>query len=96
MIQEEAFRCKSITERLLEFSRTGEPRREPTDLRGLVQAVLDVTQHLPNHKGKQHRLRGAAGARAAASRLGQRRGDQVGRSSTSSSTPWRAWTRAAG
>ena len=52
MIQEEAFRCKNITERLLEFSRTGEPRREQTDLRGLVQAVLDVTQHLPNHKGK--------------------------------------------
>src|SRR5438128_6146810 len=48
MIQDEAFRCKSITERLLEFSRTGEPRREQTDLRGLVQAVLDVTQHLPN------------------------------------------------
>jgi two-component system NtrC family sensor kinase len=53
MIQEEAFRCKSITERLLEFSRTGEPRREATELRGLVQAVLDVTQHLPNHKGKR-------------------------------------------
>ena len=53
MIQEEAFRCKSITERLLEFSRTGEPRREPTDLRALVQSVLDVTQHLANHKGKQ-------------------------------------------
>jgi len=53
MIQEEAFRCKSITERLLEFSRTGEPRREPTELRGLVQAVLDVTQHLPNHRGKK-------------------------------------------
>ncbi len=53
MIQDEAFRCKSITERLLEFSRTGEPRREQTDLRGLVQAVLDVTQHLPNHKGKR-------------------------------------------
>jgi signal transduction histidine kinase len=53
MIQEEAFRCKRITERLLEFSRTGEPRREATDLRGLVQAVLDVTQHLSNHKGKR-------------------------------------------
>jgi signal transduction histidine kinase len=53
MIQDEAFRCKHITERLLEFSRTGEPRRDLTDLRGLVQAVLDVTQHLPNHKGKQ-------------------------------------------
>ncbi len=53
MIQDEAFRCKHITERLLEFSRTGEPKREMTDLCSLVQAVLDVTQHLPNHKGKQ-------------------------------------------
>ena len=52
MIQEEAFRCKTITERLLEFSRTGERKREPTDLRTLVQSVLDVTQHLPNHRGK--------------------------------------------
>jgi signal transduction histidine kinase len=52
MIQEESFRCKSITERLLEFSRTGERRRDATDLRDLVQAVLDVTSHLPNHKGK--------------------------------------------
>ncbi len=56
MIQEEAFRCKHITERLLEFSRTGEPRRDPTDLRNLVQAVLDVTQHLTNHKEKQIQL----------------------------------------
>ncbi len=53
MIQEEAFRCKSITERLLAFSRPGEPRREKTDLRELVQLVLDVTQHLPNHRGKE-------------------------------------------
>src|SRR5262249_5146469 len=53
MIQEEAFRCKNITERLLAFSRTREPRREPTDLAALVQSVLDVTQHLQNSKGKQ-------------------------------------------
>jgi signal transduction histidine kinase len=53
MIQEEAFRCKTITERLLEFSRTGERKRDQTDLRGLVQSVLDVTQHLPNHRGKR-------------------------------------------
>jgi signal transduction histidine kinase len=52
MIQEEAFRCKHITERLLAFSRSGERKREPTDLRELVQSVLDVTQHLQNHKGK--------------------------------------------
>jgi two-component system NtrC family sensor kinase len=53
MIQEEAFRCKNITERLLAFSRPGERRREKTDLRELVQMVLDVTQHLPNHRGKE-------------------------------------------
>ncbi len=67
MIQEEAFRCKNITERLLAFSRPGERRREKTDLRELVQLVLDVTQHLPNHRGKEiqfemsaDRLAGAA------------------------------------
>jgi two-component system NtrC family sensor kinase len=53
MIQEEAFRCKEITERLLEFSRTGERRREPTDLSELIQSVLDMAQHLQNRKGKQ-------------------------------------------
>ncbi len=52
MIQEEAFRCKNITERLLSFSRTGEFRREPTDMAAIVQSVLDVTQHLQNCKGK--------------------------------------------
>jgi signal transduction histidine kinase len=52
MIQEEAFRCKNITERLLAFSRSSERRREPIDLRELVQSVLDVTQHLQNHRGK--------------------------------------------
>jgi signal transduction histidine kinase len=52
MIQEEAFRCKRITQRLLEFSRSSERRREPTDLGALVQSVLDVVQHLENSKGK--------------------------------------------
>jgi signal transduction histidine kinase len=56
MIQEEAFRCKNITERLLEFSRTGERRREETDLAALVQSVLDLTQHLQNSRGKSLQL----------------------------------------
>src|SRR5262249_21225154 len=38
MIQQEAFRCKAITQRLLEFSRGGERRREPTDLGELIQS----------------------------------------------------------
>ncbi len=53
MIQEEAFRCKKITEKLLEFSRSAERRREPTDLAGLVQSVIDITQHLQSCKGKE-------------------------------------------
>lgn len=53
MIQEEAFRCKEITQRLLEFSRGGERRREPTDLGDLIQSVLDMVQHLQNVKGKE-------------------------------------------
>jgi signal transduction histidine kinase len=52
MIQEEAFRCKNITERLLAFSRGSERRREPTDLLALVQSVLDVMQHMPQSKGR--------------------------------------------
>jgi signal transduction histidine kinase len=52
MIQQEAFRCKNITERLLDFSRSGERKREPTDLRQLLDSVLDMTEHLPSHKGK--------------------------------------------
>jgi signal transduction histidine kinase len=53
MIQDEAFRCKEITERLLEFSRTGERRREQTNLAELIQSVLDMVQHLQNRKGKE-------------------------------------------
>jgi two-component system, NtrC family, sensor kinase len=56
MIQQEAFRCKAITQRLLEFSRGGERRREPTDLAELIQGVLEVVQHLQNCKGKTIRF----------------------------------------
>jgi signal transduction histidine kinase len=53
MIQQEAFRCKEITSKLLEFSRVGERRREPTDLAELVQSVLEIAQHLQNCRGKR-------------------------------------------
>ncbi len=53
MIQEEAFRCKEITQRLLEFSRVGERRRQMTDLADLVQSVIDMVLHLQSHKDKQ-------------------------------------------
>lgn len=53
MIQEEAFRCKEITQKLLAFSRGGETKREETDLGEVIQSVLDVVQHLQNCKGKR-------------------------------------------
>lgn len=53
MIQEEAFRCKEITARLLAFSRGGDRKRERTDLAGVVKGVLDLVQPLPNCRGKQ-------------------------------------------
>jgi signal transduction histidine kinase len=53
MIQEEAFRCKAITQRLLEFSRGSDRKRGTTDLAELVQSVLDMVQHLQNYKGRR-------------------------------------------
>jgi signal transduction histidine kinase len=53
MIQDESVRCKSITQRLLEFSRGGERSREPTDLATVIQSVLDVVEHLENSRGKK-------------------------------------------
>ncbi len=52
MIQQEALRCKDITQKLLDFSRSGERKRESTDLTGLIRGVLEVARHLPNCRGK--------------------------------------------
>jgi len=53
MIQTEAFRCKDITEKLLDFSRVGDARRQPTDLRALVQDVVEIVQTLEKYERKQ-------------------------------------------
>ena len=52
MIQEEAFRCKEITQRLLSLSRGGDRKRAETDLAEVLRGVLDLVQPLPNSKGK--------------------------------------------
>jgi len=52
MIQEEAFRCKRITEKLLDFSRTSELRRAPTELNALVTDVVEMVRHLGKYRGK--------------------------------------------
>jgi signal transduction histidine kinase len=56
MIQTEAFRCKGITERLLDFSRTGDRTRGEADLRQLVQGVLDMVGHLYRQSDKRIEL----------------------------------------
>lgn len=52
MIQREAFRCKQITEKLLDFARMGDSQRIATDLRELVAGVIEMVQHLGKHKDK--------------------------------------------
>lgn len=53
MIQEEAFRCKEITERLLDFSRLGDVDRQSADLRDLIQGVIDMVRHVGTYKQKE-------------------------------------------
>lgn len=64
MIQAEAFRCKEITQNLLEFSRVGERRRELADVTQIVQSVLEMAQLLPSSRGKQIVFRPQAAPRA--------------------------------
>jgi two-component system, NtrC family, sensor kinase len=52
MIQEEAFRCKDITEKLLDFSRCADIQRERTDLASLIQGVVEMLRHMGKYRGK--------------------------------------------
>jgi two-component system, NtrC family, sensor kinase len=52
MIQEEAFRCKNITEKLLDFSRCNDIKRQRTDLAGLIQGVVEMIRHIGKYTGK--------------------------------------------
>lgn len=53
-IQNEAFRCKGITEQLLDFSRLGNVERQHTSLVNLVTDVVEMVQHLGKYK--EHEL----------------------------------------
>jgi two-component system NtrC family sensor kinase len=53
MIQREAFRCKQITEKLLDFARRGDSQRHTTDLRELVEGVLEMVHHLGRYHDKK-------------------------------------------
>jgi two-component system, NtrC family, sensor kinase len=50
-IQDEAFRCKGITERLLDFSRLSQAeRKQETDLVEVVQDVIELVRHLGQYR----------------------------------------------
>lgn len=52
-IQNEAFRCKGITERLLHFSRLGDSSRELEDLGGLVKSVVSMVGKVGEYRCKK-------------------------------------------
>jgi len=52
MIQDEAFRCKGITDRLLDFSRLGDVERHTCNLTELVAGVIEMVRHLGRYKEK--------------------------------------------
>lgn len=56
MIEEEAFRCKGITEKLLSFSRSENKERERTDLAVLITDIVEMTRQHDDYKRKEIRL----------------------------------------
>ena len=57
MIQDEAFRCKQITEKLLDFSRMGDTERQAVDLREVVGDVIEMVGHLGKYKNRNKTAR---------------------------------------
>ncbi|MEL6106877.1 MAG: HAMP domain-containing sensor histidine kinase [Planctomycetota bacterium] len=51
-IQSEAFRCKGITRRLLDFSRLGDSSRAPEDLGALVESVAAMVSKVGEYRCK--------------------------------------------
>jgi two-component system NtrC family sensor kinase len=56
MIQREAFRCKQITEKLLDFARRGDTQRHSAELRELVGGVIEMVQHLGQYQDRNIEL----------------------------------------
>lgn len=58
-IQDEAFRCKGITERLLDFSRLGESqRKQETDIHQSVSDVIALVKHLGQYRSRHIEFEG--------------------------------------
>jgi signal transduction histidine kinase len=55
-IQDEAFRCKGITDQLLDFSRRGPAEKDDTELGELTEGVIEMVRHLGKYKQKHIEL----------------------------------------
>lgn len=63
-IQDESFRVKGITDGLLDFSRLGGTAKVETDLRELVDGVVEMVRHLARHRHKRLTVHGPTRLRA--------------------------------
>lgn len=64
-IQDEAFRCKGITERLLDFSRLGDSQeKQETDVNEAVTDVIALVKHLGQYRNRAIRYHGTPGLKA--------------------------------
>jgi two-component system, NtrC family, sensor kinase len=58
-IQDEAFRCKGITERLLDFSRLGEmQRRQQSNVFDCVNDMVELVRHLGQYRNRSIKFEG--------------------------------------
>ncbi|MDR0703850.1 MAG: HAMP domain-containing histidine kinase [Planctomycetaceae bacterium] len=56
MIQDEAFRCKGITEKLLSFARSERQERQRTDFVSIIMDIVEITRQHDAFKQKEIRL----------------------------------------
>ncbi len=64
-IQDEAFRCKGITERLLDFSRLGESQpRQTANVYDCVNDMVELVRHLGQYRNRTIRFEGDTSAEA--------------------------------
>lgn len=52
LIENEAFRCKSITSKLLDFSRMGSGEKSPTDISELVVSMVEMLKTQPRYRSR--------------------------------------------
>jgi two-component system NtrC family sensor kinase len=52
-IQDEAFRCKGITDKLLSYSRLGDAEKQDTDLSVVITDAIELVRTVSSYRGKR-------------------------------------------